>query len=306
MNEKILFVDDDPYILSAIRRQLHRQFNVLTAEGAEPALELIRKREEFAVVVSDLRMPGMDGIQFLSRVHEYAPDTVRVMLTGHADIEAAIAAVNESNIFRFLTKPANQETLVKVLDASIQQYRLITAERELLQNTLNGSVRVLVDILSFASTAMFDRASRTSERVHRIATQLMVPNVWQFELAALLSQIGCILLPPSILTKLQDGTPLTEEEQSIFATHPETARDLLMRVPRMESIAQMIAGQLEPFKWGATPQQGAVRLGASMLKVALDYDARLKQGMTHMEAIAYLQSKPEDYDPLIVNTLAEI
>ncbi|NIQ03497.1 MAG: response regulator, partial [Nitrospinaceae bacterium] len=94
----------------------------------------------FAVVVSDMRMPDMDGIQFLSRVREHYPQTVRMMLTGYADVKTAMNAVNEGNIFRFMTKPCPPEVFEKVLSAGIEQYRLITAERDLLERTLKGSV----------------------------------------------------------------------------------------------------------------------------------------------------------------------
>jgi len=140
MAEKILCVDDDPNVLSALERTLRKQYAIHTAEGAEEGIKAIEAEGPFAVIVSDLRMPGMDGIQFLAHVKEIAPDSVRIMLTGHADLKVSIEAVNEGNIFRFLTKPCPPEKLSKALDAGIELYRLVKAEKELLESTLRGSV----------------------------------------------------------------------------------------------------------------------------------------------------------------------
>ncbi|HUL31620.1 MAG TPA: response regulator, partial [Thermodesulfobacteriota bacterium] len=119
MENKILFVDDDANLLASYERQLRKQFPIETSLGVKEGLVAIKERSPYAVVVSDLRMPEMDGIQFLSKVREITPDTVRMMLTGYADLQNTIDAVNEGNIFRFLTKPCSPETLVKSLSAGI-------------------------------------------------------------------------------------------------------------------------------------------------------------------------------------------
>src|SRR5882672_4792554 len=112
MNTKILCVDDEPNVLEAFSRSLRKDFQVFVAQSGEQGIAMIENEGPFAVVVSDMRMPEMDGIQFLSRVRETIPETVRVMLTGNADQQTAMNAVNEGNIFRFLTKPCSPEALV--------------------------------------------------------------------------------------------------------------------------------------------------------------------------------------------------
>src|SRR4029077_11303089 len=133
-------------------------FRVETAEGGEAALDKIAAHGPFAVVVSDRQMPRMDGIKFLSLVKERAPDTVRLMLTGNADLDGAIKVVNEGNIFRFLTKPCPLEVLGKAVEDALGQYRLVTAEKELLNKTLSGSIKLLCDILSMIDPQSFGRA----------------------------------------------------------------------------------------------------------------------------------------------------
>ena len=127
MSDKILFVDDDANILDAYKRQLKRQFQVETAQGGEEGLNAVRNSGPYAVVVSDLRMPGMDGNQFLAQVKEAAPETVRMMLTGFADLKTAMDAINRGNIFRLLTKPCAKEVLGEALSDGIEQYKKISA-----------------------------------------------------------------------------------------------------------------------------------------------------------------------------------
>ena len=102
MSNRVLFVDDEPKVLDGIRRQLRNRLDVETANGAAAGLALIESKGPFAVVVSDMRMPEMNGARFLAKVNEIAPDTVRMVLSGQADLDSTVAAVNEGHIFRFL------------------------------------------------------------------------------------------------------------------------------------------------------------------------------------------------------------
>lgn len=133
MDEKILFVDDEVNALAGYERNLHREFQVTTATGGAQALEAIDANGPFAVVVSDMRMPGMNGAEFLAQVRMKAPDTVRMLLTGHSDLDAAISAVNDGKIFRYLTKPCEKPVLIEAVKDCIEQYRVRSTEKELLK-----------------------------------------------------------------------------------------------------------------------------------------------------------------------------
>jgi DNA-binding NtrC family response regulator len=130
VSNRVLFVDDEPNVLQALVRQHGRRFEIQTALGCEEGVQAIIKDGPFAVVVSDLRMPGMDGINFLSMVRRFAPDTIRVMLTGQSDPRLPMEAVDEANIFRFLAKPCRPEVLAQTLESALEQHRLITTKRE--------------------------------------------------------------------------------------------------------------------------------------------------------------------------------
>lgn len=275
MSDKILFVDDEQNLLDSYRRSLGRKFPLDTACGGPEALAAIAAKGPYAVVVSDLRMPGMDGIQVLSEIRARAPDTVRIMLTGGADVEAAVAAVNEGNLFRFLTKPCPPEQLAAALLAGIQQHRLVTAEKELLEKTLSGSVRVLTEVLALASPRAFGRAQRVRRIARQVAEHLGVAKPWQVELAAMLSQVGTVALPPELADKIEAGSPLDPVEQEQVDALPSVAANLIANIPRLEPIAKLIE-QSRP-NAPAPDDESLVKAGKA-LRAALLYDSQLARG----------------------------
>ncbi|MEI7811546.1 MAG: HD domain-containing phosphohydrolase [Ignavibacteria bacterium] len=251
MNQKILFVDDDINILSAYERSLRTNFLITTSNSPKDGIEKIKKAEEigkpFAVVVSDYRMPEIDGNQFFAAVKQIAPNTVRVMLTGFAEINLAIDAVNEGNVFRFLTKPCSNDKLRSNLNASIEQYRLIVSEKELLDKTLKGSIKVLIDILSISNSVAFSKAGKLRTIAQRLSVNLPPDIQWQIEIAALLSQIGCIAVPTEILEKRINGQTLTIKEKELFLSHPQLGKSLIRNIPRLEEIAEAISYQFNKY-----------------------------------------------------------
>ncbi len=295
MDGKILFVDDEVNILSAFKRQLHNLYDVDTAQGGAAGLEMIRTEGPFAVVVADFRMPGMDGIQFLTRAKEISPDSVRMMLTGHADLGTAINAINEGSIFRLLIKPCAHEVLASSLDAALQQYRLVTAERDLLEKTLSNTVKLLSEVLSLTNPMAFSRTLRLRRIVRQVATNLKLRDAWQLELAAMLSQTGCVTLPTDILEKVYAGTQLTKNEQSLFSSHPLIGYKLLINIPRLEVIASIIKDQQKPFEeYPAQFETGEARKiaqGAQILKVALDYDQLIHNDVAHARGRENVEGK---------------
>ena len=302
MNKKILFVDDEPAVLEGFKRILHKDL-IDTATSGEEAIALATRNGPYAVVVSDMRMPGMDGVQLLSRLREISPDTVRVILTGYADMQSAIDAVNEGRIFRFLTKPCEARVLKLALNACLMQYRLVTAEQELLENTLMGTIKVLTDVLSLANPAAFGRSKRIAQYVKHMVNVLHLQAPWKYEAAAMLSQLGCVALESEIIEAAYGGKKLLPEEQKRFDAHPALARDLLNNVPRLEGVAWIIGQQC----LGATPPENhlskEIRIGAAILRVAVAYDDLRVQGKSEVEALAELRHR-QHLDQRSVEALA--
>lgn len=294
MANKILFVDDELALLESFRVTLHRRFDVYTAHGPEEGLKVLQGSEAFAVVVSDLKMPRMDGITFLSRVREVAPDTVRLMLTGFADVEVAIGAVNEGQVFRFLTKPCPQEVMVKALQAALDQHRLVMAERELLRGTLRGSIQVLTEALSLANPEAYGRSQRIKTLTRRLAKAADIPLTWELELTAMLSQIGCMALPRPVVEKISLGQELTPDEQRLYESHPAVGSGLLEHIPRLERVAEMIGRQHERFDANSSTGKG---IGARILKLATDYDMLESRGGSPVDILEHMNSCKGCYDP---------
>jgi len=307
MNNKVLLVDDDFNILQAYTRALRSNFKVSTADNGADGLQIIKEEGPFAVVVTDYRMPKMDGIQFLAHTKGLTPDTIRIMLSGQADLEVSIQAVNEGNIFRFLNKPCPTEQLIKVLNAATEQYRLVMSERELLEKTLKGSVKLLLDISNAVNPRIFSRASRIRTMANAIAARLKIEKYWEVELAAMLSQIGCTTIPPEILKRKDEGEQLSDEETQIFLTHAQTGRNLLRNIPRLESISEGVLYQFKQFDGQGFPFNNIkgrdIPLIGRILKIVLDFDTLTSKGYTAPRAVEELLNNTGYYDPDIFAAL---
>jgi response regulator RpfG family c-di-GMP phosphodiesterase len=310
---KILLVDDELNILEGYQRQLRRLLKTEIAQSGDQGLQAIKESGPYAVVVSDFRMPGMNGIEFLTRVREIAPDTVRMMLTGFAEIQAVIEAINQGNIFRFLSKPCPPEVMIRALEDGIRQYQLILGERELLEKTLKGTIQVLTEVLSLVNPEAFGRASRITRYIREIAEQIddiRQEDMWQLETSAMLSQIGCILLPQETIKKIYEGKPFTAEETQVFQMHPGIAHDLLKQIPRLELVAETIYYQEKGYDGSGTPLDPklgkAIPLGARILKAVLDFDVLTTRGESRGKALLQLKSENGLYDPLVLRAFEKV
>lgn len=303
MSEKILLVDDEPNLLESFVRQLRRQFDLAVTTKPARALEMIRD-EPFAVVVADYRMPVMDGIELLAKIRVLSPKTVRIMLTGNADQGLAVEAINNGRIFRFLNKPCSTENLIAALNDAIAQYRLATAETELLERTLTGVVKLLTDLLSFVSPETFNFAIKVRDAVRELGRSLEQTVRWELELAALLSPIGFVTLPAHILEKLNADDPLSAEEADLIARMPEIGSSLLANIPRLERISNIVRYQDKRFDGGGQPQDAisgnAIPVGARMLKLCKDAVRISSPERTLAEAIDIVRQREGWYDPVIL------
>lgn len=310
MNNRILFVDDDPNVLAGFERNLRRCFKIqLATDGAE-ALGYLRQAEPFAVVVADMRMPGMNGIELLAKVQEQAPDTVRIMLTGNADQDTAIGAVNQGHVFRFLTKPCAAETLVLALDAGVSQYALVIGERELLEQTLSGAVRVLTDILATVDSLSFNRAHVLREQTRDFLLALSGKKSWECELAALLSLIGNVTVPTPVLQRSRLQEDLSTAEREMLDWVPEAGSRLIARIPRLENVARIIRYQKKNFDGSGFPADNVagqdLPVGARILKALSDLLDFQGRGLTCAAALAVMRGRRGSYDPRVLEVAAQL
>jgi len=282
MSERVLFVDDEQSVLDAIQRTLRKHVEIQTAASGAEGLRILQAGGPFALVVSDMRMPSMSGPQFLAKVREQDPETVRMILSGQADFQATIEAVNEGHIYRFLSKPCPPDQLLAAVADGLNQHRLITAEKVLLEQTLSGSVKMLIEILGMVSPAASSRASRLQRYAIALASGLLLPERWQWGLAAFVSQIGCVALPKEILSKVEAAQVLTDEEKRLYESHPEVAGKLLAAIPRLEDVAAIVTAQFGSLSFAGKPddvRQWDIRsIGQLLLRTSLEFDHMITRG----------------------------
>jgi response regulator RpfG family c-di-GMP phosphodiesterase len=306
-SKQILCVDDDPNLLASLKRTLRKEFDLALAGSGTEALEVVSGNGRFAVILADMRMPGMDGVELLKRVKQISPDTVRVMLTGNADLSTAVEAVNQGHIFRFLTKPCSKDDLLNSLTSAVRQHELIVAERQLLEETLKGSLGMTVDILSMVNPVAFGRARRVLAYVRYVVGTLSLPDPWRYDVAAMLSQLGCVSLQPELLEKVFAGQELSDDERARYASHPELGGRLVSRIPRLEIVGEMVSRQEDPVsrhdRDKPVEQRDEAEIGGEILKVCLDYDRLIAHGMTADMAVDVLRKYPDTYEQRLVEIL---
>jgi len=304
-------VDDEQSILDGFHRQLRKKYNIETAISGHEGLKKIAASGPFTVIVSDMRMPVMDGITFLMEVRRRAPESVRMMLTGNADQQTAIDAINRGAIFRFLTKPCSHENLSEAIDAGIEQYRLITAEKELLEKTLKGSINMLMDILSLANPIAFSQSVRLRKYAVQVAQKLNLFGVWQYEIAAMLSSVGFINMPQESIEKYMGGATLSNEEKEMVAAIPQTTGMLLANIPRLSIVAAMITQRdmpyTKPIDFTSREPGEMIRIGAKILKVITDFDILMLQNHEPEDAINIMAKHDTTlYDATVLDVLTTI
>jgi response regulator RpfG family c-di-GMP phosphodiesterase len=309
----VLCVDDDPHVSGLLTRLLSTTFDVVAANSAPTALGQISGGEPFAVVVSDFRMPGTDGVTLLGHVRELSPDTVRIILTGNGDLETAIAAVNRGQIFRFLEKPCTPDVLRTAVAAAADQYRLVTSERVLLEQTLHGSIKALVNVLALAQPQAFGRATRVRRHAAELAGRVGERDRWPIEIAAMLSQVGCTMLPQATVDRYLAGESLSEDEMKVVAELPATAERVIGGIPRLEAVREILRFQDTQYDGRAVDLPTTFGLsgdriprGARMLKIALDFDLLENQGSSVSNALTTMLNRDGWYDPALLAVFGDL
>jgi response regulator RpfG family c-di-GMP phosphodiesterase len=285
----ILCVDDEPRVVEGLAVALRKDYRVHTALSGEEGLQQLKQIKSIAVVISDMRMPTMDGATFLKRVMRNHPEVTRMLLTGEPGRDAAAQAVNEGQIFRFLTKPCPPEQLKAAIEAAVIQHRLVTAERVLLEETLIGCIQALTDVLAMTNPVAFGRASRVKRLALRFSDSLGCKGYWQLEAATMLSQLGYLSLPIELVEKLYYGEKLTSEESLLAEAVPEVANRLLGHIPRLEPVLQILSAVRYTAEQLRVLGEGTIGLGARILGIVLEYDSLVTQGHSNDVAVQTLR-----------------
>ena len=231
----------------------------------------------------------MDGASFLSQVRQAHPLVTRMLLTGYADLESAMRAVNKGAIFRMLLKPCPAEDLQEALAQAMRQHELLGAEQRLLEQTLKGAVEALVETLALASPLAFSRASSLRRYVGHMARELGQEQVWVFEVAALFAHLGYVAVPEKVLERHFSRQVLSEAERQMLDSSAKVAPQLLGHVPRLEPVIAILE-QLHRQPAGGGE---GTELGVAMVQVAMAVDDLVMQGKEVAQACELLRGKHE-------------
>lgn len=275
----VMCVDDEPQVLAGLGLNLRRAYNFVGLNTPAEAVERLPRLQP-AVIVSDMRMPGMNGAELLARARTLAPNTIRVLLTGHAELEAAVRAVNEGQIFRFLMKPCPSPAFLSAVQAAVEQHRLVTAEKVLLEQTVKGSITALLEALAMVSPAAFGRGRRIKTLVRAMGPHVELTDTWVVELAAELSQVGYVSVPQDVVEKIYRRAELSEPERALVLKVPSVTHQLLSHIPRLEPVWGVLKEQ--------SPGKPASSLPGKLLAIALAFDDLSLSGSTPEEAIREL------------------
>lgn len=310
----ILAIDDDPDDARILVRNLQKlpelTINFLYYSDPEEGLEELSKRD-VDLVFLDYRIGALSGLDVLRRIRDAGDIRPVIILTGQGGENIAVELMRAGADDYLAKGNLNPEMLRRCMSHARERYLRRQAEdgqRDLLAKTLSGSVQMLVDLLQLLQPECFGRATRAAQIVEEICAKLELENTWEVDVAAMLSQVGCIQVPEKILNKACQGEELATSEKTTFWTHPKVAADLINRIPRMQGVAQIVAYQEKRFDGEGPPFDSTrgeeIPLGARILKLALDFDGLLSRGSSNYGALEIIRSRKGWYDPKIVETLA--
>lgn len=310
MKSTILVVDDEPNVLEGLSLHLLRKYNVLTATSGADALAVIAEEGRISVILSDLRMPEMDGARFLSQAREIAPDAVRLLLTGHADVDGAMRAINDGGVFKVLTKPCPPGQLLNSIAAAEHHYQVAAADRILLEQTMSGAIRALTDVLGHTNPVSYRRAAHIKRTASDLANHLGIAPRWPVEVAAALSQLGFLAVPPETAQRLYAGLELNEADRAAIARIPSINEQILGRIPRLEPVRALLAGLSRPHRklQSETPSglsRDPIDRAVQVVRVAVDFEMLVGGGDHAALAVDTLRSR-DHYDPSVLDALEAV
>ncbi|HEX9023460.1 MAG TPA: HD domain-containing phosphohydrolase, partial [Geobacteraceae bacterium] len=301
MNEAVLFVDDEEYVLSSVERVFaDSELCVLRANCAARALEIVRA-EEIAVLVSDNLMPEIKGVELLARVKRLSPQTVKILMTGHADIPTAIDAINRGEVFRFIVKPWDNAALLSTVMEGVERYRVLKSLRSY-DEAITRSLAQTIELKDPYTRGHCDRVANYALLMAR--TLLLSPEMQKGIMhGSWLHDCGKIGVPEAILNS---PNSLTAQEWETIRKHPEWGADVARQAQLPQSVVNVIMFHHERWDGGGYPSGAAgidIPLEARIVTVADVYDAMTsdrpyRKALPRVEARTILASQAgKMFDP---------
>lgn len=275
----VLAIDDEENNLALLKRTLRHNYNILSASSAKEALKIIEEHgSEISLIVSDQKMPEMEGTEFFKQITNKYPDIVKVLLTGHSNIDILVDAINECHLFQYILKPFEPEQLCMVVENGIKKFELATSRVQILKD-LSELFYKTIKSIAYALDAKDQYTHGHSLRVTvyslALAKTLNLPDdiLEEIETAGLLHDIGKIAIPEKILCK---PGKLTDEEYEIIKRHPEMGEKLVNSIEKLKLISNWLKCHHERYDGKGYPDGLSgeqIPISARIISIADTYDA---------------------------------
>ena len=313
---KILIVDDEPDNLQLLYRTLRRDYDVTKAQGPLEALDIL-KENQFNCILSDHKMPDMDGVEFLKRTYDMYPDTIRLLVTAYSDVEILMNAINYAKIYRYIKKPYSPEELLHIVQLALEYYQLKEDNKKLivdLKDLFSGTINAIMDALDSKDSYTLGRSRRVAFYTRKIiaAMDLTKTEKATIELAALLHDIGMIGVQEDILHKVEK---LTDEEREEIRKHVFYSVKILEDIKQLDKVTDIIKYHHEFYNGAGYPfgvRGEEIPLGARIIAIADAYDSLVsfrpyRDGLTPEEALKIIEQKRgEQFDPKILDIFESV
>lgn len=301
---KVLFVDDEETVLTGLQLTLGRSYEICVSSSVTEALDIFKEQGPFSVVVSDFQMPIMTGAEFLQKIRELDKEVVTMLLTGAANFENVAETVLHGQIFRLLGKPCPAGNMKDHIDAALRQYELIRAEKDMLEQTLNGAIRAMTSILAASKPLFFGRAQRVKDIAFKLADLLEVDDAWRLELAATFCYLGHVGLPDNIQEDVYKQNDLPAEVEEVMSGFPTFISGVLGGIPRLNDIPAIIRLMSSDYN-SQVPDKTGIRKLASILRFSQDYDHYASEGRSNAKIREVLSDNQEKYLPGIIGAFTD-
>lgn len=316
-NYKILMVDDKQeniQLLGSILRE--ENFKLGFATDGIQALKLMNEAKDYDLVLLDVNMPNMNGYEVCRKMKEspILKDIPVVFLSAYSEVDFIVEGF-ESGANDYVTKPIKKKELLaristqlklketenSLRDSISEKEKLLLSEQQLLDKTLKGSIKMLIDILSMVSPLELFPSKKTSQNARKLANDINIKNVWELEIALLLSKLGCITIPFEVLDNKLNGRKLTQAQLQVFMEHPQLGKKLLSNIPRFEYIGESIAYQFKHFDGSGYPSDKVngkdIPLFGRILMILNDIDELNQNGNSKEDNCITLKKRVNVYDP---------
>lgn len=305
---QILVVDDDNLLLKIIRNSLDdKHFEFVPAVGGKMALEVLKSKDyQIKVIVSDMIMPEMDGLQLLGLMQREYPDITRILLTGSNDIAYIAEILNQIGIFRFIRKPINPPVFNKTVNDAVEYFHQMAADREVVQNTLSQSVDALMKILEITNGVAFSLSQHVREYAIKLGKEIDAPAIWNLDIAAQLSQLGCITIPELILERYYWDDTLTPKEESMVRNHPQISLSILRNIPRLEHIGNTLIAASQRIDKEGFENGEAIAIHSAVIKFVTTFELLIRKGRDRDQAIEILEESKEDFPAVLIEAFKEV